>query len=347
MKKYLLKILLYTALLTAVFASVNMGIDPYNIFHYNVPRNNGVEPNKNYIKTEYILHHADRFDSFVFGSSRAGFLDPSLIPNGHYYNMCSSEAVPAEHLSILKVFIRKGIVPKNLFVMIDDITCFVDPALHQTILYRVPYPSGGLSDKVKFYLQYCDLITTGESLKVMREYRNKENAKDADYVTRYQTLGCERLDKDPYYIEGAFDCGYWADYYALRVSEAVEDIKELKELCEQYDINLILVTNPLYEKTYARGVENGYIDFLEALSGVTDFWNFSSFSDITMNEENYYEASHFTPKIAAKMIDTVFGDDPDGELWAQGFGIHVTEENREEFIAFLRHQAKEAGVTVP
>ncbi len=337
MKKYVIKAFIYAAVLISVFASVNIVIDPYNIFHYSYPRNNGVEPNKNYIKTEYILHNPEKFDSFIFGSSRAGFVDTTLFPDGKYYNMCSSEAVPAEHLWLLKVLTSHGVVPKNVYIMLDDISCFVDPKLHDQMLYRIPYPEDGLLPRIKFYLKYCDLITTVEALSVIRDHEDD----DPSYTERFRESGSERLDKDPYYIEWAFDCGYWADYYELRTEAVIEDIRQIKELCNEYGINLRFVTNPLYYKTYARDLQNGYIDFLEALSEVTDFWNFSSFSDITMNEENYYESSHFTPKISAMMIDTVFGRANDEELWRQGFGIHVTEDNREEFITFLRYQADE------
>ncbi len=337
MKKYVIKALVYAVILISAFASVNVFFDPYNIFHYSDPRNNGVEPNKNYIKTEYILHNPDKFDSFIFGSSRAGFTDTTLLTNGKYYNMCSSEAVPADHLHLLKVFIKHGIVPKNVYIMMDDISCFVDPdnPIHKSMLFRVSYPDGGPLDRMKFYMKYCDLITTLESLKVMREHEDN----DPDYAQRYRESGSERLDKEPYFIEGAFDQGYWADYYELRTEDVIEEIRQIKELCAENGINLFIATNPLYYKTYARDVENGYIDFLEALSEITDFWNFSSFSDITMNEANYYEASHFTPKVSAMMIDTIFNGKYDEELWKQGFGIHVTQENREEFISFLRYQA--------
>ena len=240
--------------------------------------------------------------------------------------------------------------------MVDDISCFVDPALHNKMLYRILYPTGGPLSRVKFYLRYCDLITTLQSLDVIRNYEDT----DPDYGERFRESGSERLDKEPYEIEGAFEEGYWAGYYALRIPEVIEDIKEIRALCEEYGIQLVIVTNPLYEKTYQRDIEAGYLDFLEALSEVTDFWNFSSFSDITADRGNYYEASHFTPKISALMIDTVFRaelenqgkvlsqeeEDQREELSSQGFGIHVTAENREEFITFLRNQAAGRGVAV-
>ncbi|MCR4924034.1 MAG: DUF1574 domain-containing protein [Lachnospiraceae bacterium] len=341
MKKYILRFIFLLFITGVIFASINMIIDPYNIFHYENPRNNGVEANKNYIKTKYILNHPDKFDSFIFGSSRAGFMNSYDIPGGHYYNMCSSEAVPAEHLRILKIFLKNGIIPKNVIVMVDDIACFVDPKnpFHDQ-LYRVAYPDDDIISKAKFYYRYCDLITTFEALEVMLAHEDD----DPEYLERYKESGSERMDKKASDVQGDFSEGYWSEYYSLRVEEAVKDMADIRKLCDENGINLIVMTNPTYFKTYALGVERGYINFLEALAEVTDYWNFSSFSDITVNEAYYYETSHFTPEVTKMMVDMAISGKKDDRLWSQGFGIHVTEENKEEFIAFLKNQAEEYGV---
>ena len=125
MKKFVLKFAAFAVIVVGFFLTVSIGIDPYNIFHYNYPRNNGIEANKNFIKTRYMIAEPGKFDSFLFGSSRAGFTDVEALPDGKYYNMCSSEALPAEHVRLLKELIRHGIVPENVTVMVDDISCFV------------------------------------------------------------------------------------------------------------------------------------------------------------------------------------------------------------------------------
>lgn len=347
MKKFIIKILVFALILAAVFAPVNIIIDPYNIFHYDNPVNNGVEPNKNFIKTKYILNNQDQFDSLVFGSSRAGFIDVEKIPGGTYYDMASSEAVPAEHVKTLKVLIKNGYVPKNILLLVDDISCFVDPAMHENVLYRAPYPSGGLISHLEFYTKYCDLLTTYQSLSVIREHEDK----DPDFAERFRRTGTERLDIvsdftgfDP--ASGAEIPGYGADYYSLRLDEAISEMQEFVDICKENDINLTVVTNPLYYKTYARDLENGYLDYLEALADVTDYYSFSSFSNITTGCSNYYEASHFIPAIGRMMIDAAYNDTVDSTLKAQGFGVKVTKENKTEFIEFLKNQALENGVVL-
>ena len=51
MKKFLEKLLLFLFLLALAVIPVNVYVDPYNVFHADAIRDNGVEPNKNYIKT--------------------------------------------------------------------------------------------------------------------------------------------------------------------------------------------------------------------------------------------------------------------------------------------------------
>lgn len=336
MKKYLLRMAIFAALVFAILLSVGVIIDPYNVFHYENPVNNGVEANKNFIKMKHILANRDEFDSLIFGSSRAGFVDVTQLEDGRYYNMCSSEAVPAEHLRLVRELIEEGFVPKNILVMVDDISCFVDPALHDELLYRVPYPVGGVLDKLKFYLRYCDLVTNLESLSVIREHEDN----DPEYAERFRRSGSERLDGVSHF-DGTYQEGYWSDYYELRLEESIAELQELVELCGEYDIRLRIVTNPTYYKTYARGAANGYLDFLEALADVTEFYNFSGVSDVTTNDANYFETSHFTPQVTSLMMDVVYGGKTDAALLAQGFGVRVTQENKTEVMELLRRQYEE------
>lgn len=341
MKKFLIKLLVFTIIILGILMPVNVIVDPYNIFHYDNPVDNGVEPNKNFIKTKYILHNKDKFDSLVFGSSRAGFIDVASIPDGKYYDMCYSEGVPAEHVNTLKVLIKGGFIPKNVLVMVDDISCFVDPKAHENMLYRVPYPTGGPVSFLEFYTKYCDIITTYDSLSVISEHSEKGSF-DPDFAERFRNSGTERLDKTSTFDgtdgNGHELPGYKADYYSLRLDEVIADMRELKELCDKYDINLTVVTNPLYFKTYEVAAENGYLDFLYELADVCEYTNFSSISNVTTTYENYYETSHFTPYVSWAMVEIVYNGYQDDFLRDQGFGYKVNSANRDEFINILKSQ---------
>lgn len=339
MRKFIVKIILFAVILGFIFIPVNVIIDPYNIFHVNNVRDNGVEPNKNYIKTKYVLDNPEKFDSFLFGSSRAGFMDVTYLgelTGERWYNMASSEALPREHINTLKVFMKNGIVPKSVAVLVDDISCFVDPDTHKNMLYRIPYPTGGLLSYADFYIKYCDLFTTAEAIKVIS---NNEDP-DLETAMRFRETGTERLDIETYFDPSLpqFQTGYYADYYSLRLEDAIKEMEELVSLCRDNNIKLTVITNPLYYLTFERSSENGYLKYLEELSKVTGFYNFSCLSDINTNYLNYYETSHFTPEVGRIMLETCFGDRVDDDLRAQGFGFFTNEYNVDNLMNILNEQ---------
>ena len=72
---------------------------------------------------------------------------------------------------------------------------------------------------------------------------------DPDYVERYYANGCTVRDPS---LGGTWegDAPYWDDYYRDYMSYAIDDMKEISALCEEYGINLIVFTNPIYYRTY-------------------------------------------------------------------------------------------------
>ena len=108
MRRFLRKIAPFVIFILILELAIPMAVDPYNVFHWQKIRDNGVEPNSNYIKMQYILHNPDKFDSFLFGSSRTGFVDVENIPDGKWYNMSYSEGLPAEHLENWSAWMKKS-----------------------------------------------------------------------------------------------------------------------------------------------------------------------------------------------------------------------------------------------
>lgn len=340
MKKFIGRLLLFLALLALLVIPFNAFLDPFNVFHWNSIRDNGVEPNKNYIKTQFVLAHKDQYDSYLFGSSRAGFIDVSLLPEGNWYNFSYSEGLPAEQYETLLTLISHGEIPERVYLSLDNISYLVDPAYHDNQLYRKEYPyEGSFRDKFQFFVSYLDTVTTIESLSVVGGYEGDTKA----LRERMYTTGCEDLN-----LERAFDdsqtAPYWADYYEPRVDEAIEEIRMFVELCDEYDIELTVFTNPLYITTYEKSLEKRYLEFLEKLAYVTPYYNFSSYNIITMDSSYYYETSHYTPEAAAIMMDIIENGIDEDAMYAQAFGFYVTEENVSDFILIVYHQAIVTGV---
>lgn len=340
MKQFLIKVVLFLAVLAIAILPFNMIIDPYNVFHTEQMRDNGVEPNKNYLKTKYIVENPEKFDSYLFGSSRVGFIDVERLTDGNYYNMMYSEGLPKEHLHTLQTFLAKGEVPKNVIIGVDDISYMVPPEWHEGQLYRLEYPfMGSIWDKAGFFIRYFDTITTLQSLATIRDYGEPKEER----VTRFYATGTEELDGTMQFNE-ANNTPYWAGYYEPRLEEVMGEMQEIVTLCEENNIKLTVFTNPIHATTYTADVEYGYLDFLEALAEVTPYYNFSGFNDITTNNEYYFETSHYKSTVGNMMIDAVFKGEASDTLKQQGFGVLVTDENKEEVMQILRQQADERQI---
>ena len=125
------------------------------------------------------------------------------------------------------------------------------------------------------------------------------------------------------------------------MKECLADIQEILDICHENKIELIIFSNPMYYVTYAASLEQDYFGFLEHLAHITDFWNFSSLNNITLNNANYHETSHYRAEVGDMMLNVMCSGEVYPELQAQGFGVKVTRENVKDFIAMLRKQAED------
>ena len=98
MKKFLVKASFFGIFCLLVGVAFPLWLDPYNVFHAAHIRDNGITPNKNYIKMTYLLSHPDTFDALLFGSSRVGAIHTEKISGLKCYNMTYSAGLPEEHL---------------------------------------------------------------------------------------------------------------------------------------------------------------------------------------------------------------------------------------------------------
>ena len=121
--------------------------------------------------------------------------------------------------------------------------------------------------------------------------------------------------------------------------DTISDIKKIVEICKENDIELIIFTNPMHYITYMASVEENYFEFLEGVAKITDFYNFSSLNDVTLDNNNYFETSHYKAEVGDMIINVICNGQKYNGLYEQGFGVKVTSENVNEFINMLKKQA--------
>ena len=132
MKRFIKKTLFFILILALISVSVSISIDPFNVFHPLDIKDNGVEPNKNFIKMTYILDNPDKFDTFIFGSSRVGNIHANNLWGEKAYNMTYSEGLPVETLNNVKTLIDNDVHVKAIYLGVDNLSYTIDPLSHNS-----------------------------------------------------------------------------------------------------------------------------------------------------------------------------------------------------------------------
>lgn len=351
-KKLAAKLCLLGLLCVAFVCGVSITIDPYNVFHWSSVRDNGVEPNKNYVKTQYILHHPEKYDTFIFGNSRVGSMDAAKIGDT-CYNMYYSEGLPAESYENLRAFLDAGVQVRRVYLGIDDVSCFVDPSIHDDQLIRRPFRAD--EPGLLFLLDYLDASVALQSLETICAYTGEEPA----FHERLYSTGNYYLDTQ--LTAESLAQEEWPNYFAWYGGEALADIAQIKELCVENGVELVVFVNPEFYVRWDEAVERGYLDFLEQLAQVTDFYSFGGHNSVTCSMENFHDISHYKPQVGDSMIylleqgigETGGKADTDApQTWSdtlgdeerqrieslrdEGFGQYVTAENIQDYLAKLQ-----------
>ena len=334
MKKFLLKtsiFIVYAFLLQVVFPYV---VDPFNVFHADKIRANGIEPNENYIKMKYILKNPKQFDGFVFGSSRVGAIHTENIQSEKIYNMTYSVGLPSEHLASISTLIKQKIYPSTIYIGIDNLACSINPERHITDPMRCPYEY--LYNDMIYFLQLY--------LKPSEAIRSIWGTLNAKWFIN---------------VEAFYKYGWWCEYGRESkfnwnsdeiipsigndldiLQNAISDMQEIVKICKEHGIKLVIFTNPMHHVTYMASAEQNYFEFLRGIAEITDFYNFSSLNNVTLNNDNYLETSHYKAEIGDMIIDVICNGKRYDGLYEQGFGVKVTKENADEFIEMLKAQAE-------
>ena len=327
MRRFLLKALVFALVFALTAAGVSVSVDPYNVFHPLDYRENGVEPNKNYIKMVYILHEPEKFDTFLFGSSRVGFLNPQKLEGARAYNMTGSMALPKEHLDNLKTMLKNGVVPKNVIIEVDDLCYRMDPENNKKEQQRAPYEYLRTHPLAFAELYLCPRVAL-DALEIIR-YSSRNHREEEDFYAfgttiTYGERGLYRpkTEEDlsgPSYLDGA-----------------MEAMAEIAALCRENGIGLKVFVTPLHYASYTGALRRGdYELFLRRLAEATPYWNFSGYNDVTLDPDNYMDTSHYLAEIGDMILDCIWNGKTDAKLLEQGFGFYTDKDSVDELLAVL------------
>ena len=315
--------------------------DTFNVFHWDNIRFTSAEPNKNFVKTQYIINNPNKFNAFIFGSSRVGNIPPNLLPKVEggtslrWYNMTHSEGIPGDNLMTLKSFLEKGVEVKIVMLAFDNISMYASVNDHKSQLLRIPFQVYEKS-KFDFFRPYLTTAVDPLIIKQIDEYDYEAHKQQSE---QFYSFGCWG---DDFSLPENIDLSrYEIGHQGYPLKESYKDLEEIVDLCAENGIKLILFTNPMYQILYRNSVEDGYLDFLTKVAQKCEFYNFSTLNNYTQNPRYFYEWSHYRPALGLIIEKYLFGTEKERaeirkEAGDELFGIKVNSENVDFVISELK-----------
>jgi len=347
-KRYIIGIGSLTFLFISLVAFINYIIDPYYIFHSDFLKTNEYI-NERYNKIEYLKNNYSKYNSYIFGSSRASCLVneefEQKLPQSHFYNMTMSVATLYEQYRIIDYMIKNHYDIKNIVLCVDmDINLNYD--IHDNDYLRYNHYLITKEKPFFFYYRYLSAFSyevMANKIKVNLDLKEKTPHAFYDLQNSgrffFKTEEA-KIAKDP--------DGYIKSIYALNINKVHRDITIVPEkfdnnmnafgkivsLCKKRDINLIVLIPPHNYNVMNKMDINSYFTLLRKMAKIHSFWNFSGYNKITMDNHLYYEEIHFRPLVSKYIVDRIFdkGD--------EDFGTFVTNNNIEEYINRLSKEIK-------
>jgi len=332
-KKWTFRFLALSALLIITVMFLNYKIDRHSVFTDDYSNVNNIA-NKNFINIEFLTKNEHSFDSFIFGSSRVGQINPLNIKGGNYYNMTYAEAIPVEHLENIKLLIKSGVKIKNILLGLDDFSYEVNPLIHLKQLAVQSHYDSLINEKskIRFFMDYLFLKPKKREIFNLFKVSNKKR-----YYDIYSTgmhISSKAIDdaiennisrhiEDKKFLKPTH-------YEGNQIIKTLNALQEIKNLSKKYNFNLVLFFNPIHKTTYLDTDLNNFRLFKRALVKISEFYDFSGLNSITTNNYYYYETSHYRDMVADMIKRRIFNeklvDVPDD------FGVFVTKNNIDEHL---------------
>lgn len=336
--KLFIKIIVITILALVPNTYINVHYDPYGIYRTDFTGQK-IEPNQRFLKMRYLLNNPDKYDSFLFGSSRVGNIPSESISEGNFYNMTISQGIPSEHLYNLKLLLKNGIKIKTVMLGLEDFSYKIESPSENGELITTPYSDSAI-ENLKYYIKYTFKMP---DKNVLAPYINPKQEQFPVYYDIYNSGRPIHTEIDEYINthrdEHIKDKKFKNPSVHKNnfMDKTLKDIQEFVDICNENSIKCIVFINPTYKATYKANNPVQFMEFKKRLVQITDFFDFSGINSVTRDPLNYYETSHFRVCIGEEMLARMF-DDYNGVSVPEDFGVPVTRKNIDQHLKMLKAQ---------
>lgn len=326
-KKFFIYFIVFTLSLIGIVIAINYYFDFYAVL--NQGRKVYYESiNDRYAKIVYIIKNPERFNTFIWGSSRTQKMNPHII-DIRAYNMAASAGSPEDCLAGLKILLSNNVNIKNIYLGIDNFSYKNDYYEDIKSFNRIPY-SENMYSNIKYLARVALKEPDFHKIKGylgLTDYRLESNYLTTSgrlEVPEYVEEKIENSVENHVYDEKFKNASYSDDKNA-HIDYTISIIREIKKLCDDNNINFVVFFNPVHITSYLKDDIHLSNQFKRELVKTTDFYDFNYINFVTINNYFWYETSHpryfvcdWELKVITNQYDKNIPED---------FGHLITKEN--------------------
>jgi len=271
--------------------------------------------NKSYLKTAYLLEHLNRYDTLLFGSSRnAAFVETDIAPRA--YNAYADFCVVGQQLHMLKILLKHKMPLKEVWIAINDFDIWKDPKDFEKDYSKRVYRED-LKGKLDFYKLYLFKALDNNDLKIAegkykltlsnRIFRkNLDKEFKPELIKKEASLQAKGMKwRKKLTASAATLLGYQDTPESYRIDKTIQEIKEIKELCDNNHIKVNFFFYPTFYKTYLMYNQYKIEEFKRKLIKVTEFYDFYRLNKIAFDETKWNDTSHFVYSVGLNIIRAI------------------------------------------
>ena len=183
------------------------------------------------------------------------------LEGGKFYNMTYVQGIPSEWLDTIKTFKENNVSMKNIIIAVDDFSATIFPEEHLNSPNLLSYSSikNNLSNIIKYYLLKNPLDDRSKAI-IKNGRPSNVNVEGTGRVIRIDDE--EFYRSDAHLNKSMFERPtILGNYENNRIDEVINEIEQIKDLCDNNNISLTVIFNPIHITTYENTNKEKLLEF--------------------------------------------------------------------------------------
>lgn len=347
MKKYTIWITAVLSIILLpllVIAGFNYYMDPLWNFNHAGPYNSTqIAFDERQQKSGRLTFYPEPYQTLIMGSSRVTYINQADFKGFNAYNYAFNNMLLSEYREYASYARQKNgqdfayiIIGLDFFATnqnVRDMNKFQPPGYYTDLVGAIGYRYKTLLslDVLEYSRKNFDLAKRDKKQSFTYDRRNVKRLNHISDEEK-QALVANNLD---WYGNKVYN----ADYKYGPVKDTFQQLRNDHPNTE-FIVFTTPVSAPLFKLMIEKGLYPEYARWLtDSVEVFGQIYNFMGLNSVTLNMDNYYDASHFYPEIGTLIAQRISGG-PADNLPAD-FGVIINRDNLSEQLESL---AQEAGL---